>query len=55
MFGGQKVNDWFKPRVLKEGDFDEVVASQACFARKFSETQSGQLIRLLHERISDRG
>lgn len=51
----RKVNDYFKSRVLKEGDFDEVVASQACFARKFSETQSGELIRLLHERISDRG
>ncbi len=43
-----------QPCVLKEDDFDELVASEACFARKLSETESGQLIRRLHERISDR-
>jgi hypothetical protein len=40
-----------KPRVLTERDFDELMASEACFARKFSEKRSGQLIRLLRERI----
>ena len=51
----QKVDDWYKPRVLDEGDFPELVASWACFARKFSETNSGRLIQLLHESFGDRG
>jgi Core-2/I-Branching enzyme len=51
----QKVGGANKPRVMKERDFDELMASEACFARKFSETKSAQLIKLLHERIGDRG
>ena len=38
----------------EESHFDELAASQACFAREFSETKSAQLIKLLHEN-GDRG
>jgi hypothetical protein len=51
----QEVKGRCKPRVLEESDFAELAASQACFARKFSETKSAELIKLLHERIGDRG
>jgi hypothetical protein len=44
-----------KPRVLKESHFAELAASQACFARKFSETKSAELIKLLDEKFGDRG
>jgi hypothetical protein len=47
----RKVRGSNKPRVLTERDFYELVASEACFARKFIERRSGQLIRLLQERI----
>jgi hypothetical protein len=36
----QEVKGRCKPRVLEESDFAELAASQACFARKFSETKS---------------
>jgi hypothetical protein len=41
-----------KPCVLKETDFETLVASEACFARKLDETQSGRLIKLLRERVN---
>jgi hypothetical protein len=43
-----------KPCVLKEDDFDALVASEACFARKMDEIESVALVRRLRERISDR-
>ena len=43
-----------KPRVLKENDFHALVASDACFARKVSETESATLIKLLQERVNGR-
>jgi hypothetical protein len=51
----RKIKGRCKPQVLKEGDFDELAASEACFARKFSETKSGRLIERLHDWINDRG
>jgi hypothetical protein len=42
------------PCVLKADDFDALIASDACFARKVSETESGALVRRLHERINGR-
>jgi hypothetical protein len=44
-----------KPRVLKESDFDALAASPACFARKFNEAKSAQLIERLHERLGGPG
>jgi hypothetical protein len=42
------------PCLLKADDFDALIASDACFARKVSETESGALVRRLHERINGR-
>jgi hypothetical protein len=43
-----------KPCILNENDFDALVASDACFARKVSETDSAPLIGRLRERVGGR-
>ena len=41
-----------KPCILKEDEFEALMASGACFARKLDETDSHRLIELLRERTA---
>ena len=52
--GGTRIIDWErgKPYTWREDDFEELVSSQALFARKFSSTTDQRIINLLKQHVT---